>query len=34
MCAGEIPVTGDFIMCRELYFEILNGDDKKYYKLR
>lgn len=29
MCAGEIPVTGDFIMCRGWFFEILNADDKR-----
>jgi len=29
MCAGEIPMSGDFIMSRGWCFEILNADDKK-----
>lgn len=29
MCAGEIPMSGDFVMSRGWCFEILNADEKK-----
>ena len=34
MCAGEIPNTGDFVMCRGWCLEIINADDKKILMVR
>eukprot|EP00548_Thalassiothrix_antarctica_P000909 CAMPEP_0194148348 /NCGR_PEP_ID=MMETSP0152-20130528/31816_1 /TAXON_ID=1049557 /ORGANISM="Thalassiothrix antarctica, Strain L6-D1" /LENGTH=624 /DNA_ID=CAMNT_0038849833 /DNA_START=363 /DNA_END=2237 /DNA_ORIENTATION=+ len=34
MCAGEIPRTGDFVMARDYYFEILNADEKRVLQVK
>lgn len=34
MCAGEIPIVGDFVMSRGWCFQILNADDKKILQVK
>jgi Transporter associated domain len=34
MCAGEIPVVGDFVMSRGWCFEIIAADDKKVLQVK
>lgn len=33
-CAGEIPRVGDFVMSRGWNFEVVEGDEKRIFKLR